>query len=134
MPPTIHPLEQTLSVVGPVVGAIVFLTLFFKAIAWIGQRSEGEGTPNKFRGVVGKDVRVTVHLGNRDAFENVLLVGFIDTSTGKAAIPYQWGTMVILECLDRRRFLIPAKQVRMIEVPRPPNNAHPQASAAPNLP
>lgn len=112
-----HPFVQTISVIGPIVLAIVFLTLFFKLSARVERKSTGEGNPYKFRGVVDKNTRVTVHLNNQNSFENVLLVGFINSGTGKVAMPYEWQNLVILEEPDGRRFLIPAKQLKMIEVP-----------------
>jgi hypothetical protein len=112
-----HPFEQTISVIGPIVGAIIVLTLFFRSLTWFDRRSAGEGAPNRFRGVVGRNTRVTVHLNNGNTFEDVLLVGFVDGHSGKVAIPFEWRTLVILEQTDGRRFLIPARQLRMIEVP-----------------
>jgi len=112
-----HPFEQTISVVGPVVLAIVFLTLFFKIAARVERKSTGEGNPYKFRGMVDKNTRVKVHLNNQKSFDDVLLIGFINPGTGKIAMPYEWQNLVILEEPNGRRFLIPAKQLRMIEVP-----------------
>jgi hypothetical protein len=112
-----HPFEQTISVVGPIVGAVIVLTLFFRSLSWFDRRSSGEGSPHRFRGVVGKETRVIVHLNNGNTFEDVLLVGFISGESVKVAIPFEWRSLVILEQIDGRRFLVPAKQLRMIEVP-----------------
>lgn len=110
----IHPFEQTISVVGPIVGAIILLVLFAKLLSWIGSKS-----PKRFRfkGVLDEARECTVHLANGTSLEHVRLLGFIDSSSEKGAFPYELHNLLILEHSDRRRTLIPAKSVRMIEVP-----------------
>jgi len=115
-----HPFEQTISIVGPLVGAVIALTLFFRLMGRFDRKSSGEGSPNKFRGIVAKNERVTVHLNNGTSFEEVLLVGFISSGSPKVALPFEWHSLFILENTDGRRFLIPAKQLKMIEVPPKP--------------
>ncbi len=116
-----HPFEQTISVVIPIalaiVGAVIILNLYFRLAAWFGGSSSGEGRPTRFRGVVDKKTRVTVHLANGISYENVLLVGFVQSGTPKAAIPLEWRSLVILEDPEGRRFLFPAKLLKLIEVP-----------------
>lgn len=111
----IHPLEQMLSVVGPIVGAIVFLTLFFKLIGWLSARSAVKRLP--FKGVLDELTVATVHLVGGATIENVRVIGFTDPSSAKDMLPYELRGMVILEHADGRRMLIQAKTVRMIEVP-----------------
>jgi hypothetical protein len=110
-----HPFEQTISVVGPVVGAIVFLTLFFKLVGWMSRKS---ASPNriKFKGVLDDHTMCTVHVAGGMAFENVRLIGFTDSSSAKGPFPYELHGMVILEHADGRRTMIQAKNIRMIEV------------------
>jgi hypothetical protein len=104
------------SVVGPVVGGIVFLTLFFKLVGWIARKSTKGATRVALKGLLDDRTLCTVHVGNGKTFENVRLVGFIDASSGKGAIPYQLNGMAVLEHADGRRTLIQAKHIRMIEV------------------
>ena len=112
----IHPLEQMLSLVGPIVGAIVFLTLFFKLIGWFDARSAVKRLP--FKGVLDELTVATVHLVGGATIENVRVIGFTtDPSGAKDMLPYELRGMVILEHADGRRTLIQAKTVRMIEVP-----------------
>lgn len=110
----IHPFEQTISVVGPLVVAIIVLVLFAKLLSWIGSKS-----PKRFRfkGVLDEARECTVHLGNGTSLEHVRLVGFIDSASEKGGFPYELHNLLILEHADGRRTLIPAKSVRMIEVP-----------------
>src|SRR5688572_28688249 len=109
-----HPLEHTISVVGPVVGGIVFLTLFFKLVGWMSSKS----APNriKFKGVLDDHTLCTVHAAGGTTFENVRLIGFTDSASAKGPVPYELHGMVILEHSDGRRTMIQAKNIRMIEV------------------
>jgi hypothetical protein len=117
--PTMHPLEATLSVVGPIVGAIIVLTLFFKLMArWSGD-SKAKTRRFGFEGILDSHTKVTVHLVNGGAHENVRFVGFTDSQSTKGVFPHELRAMVILEEESGRRVLIPAKSIRMIEVPPP---------------
>lgn len=109
-----HPFEQTISVVGPIVGAIIVLVLFAKLMSWLGSKG-----PKRlaFKGILDEDTPATVHLTNGSTFENVRLVGFTDASHQKGAFPYELHNLLILQHPDGKRTLIPAKNVRMIEVP-----------------
>ena len=114
----IHPFEATISVVGPIVGGIVFLTFFFKTLAWISEKSKANGKPVPLGGILNPDNTITVHLNNGNTYENVRFVGQTDGYAGKgAAFPYELNQMVILEFHDGRRVLIHAKSIRMIEIP-----------------
>jgi len=109
-----HPFEQTISVVGPVVGGIVFLTLFFKLVGWMSSKS----APNRieFKGVLDDRTLCTVHVAGGTTFENVRLIGFTDSASEKGPFPYELHGMVILEHSDGKRTMIQAKNIRMIEV------------------
>ncbi len=111
-----HPFEQTISVVGPIVGGIILLSLFFYTMAWLGNWMRGMPSKIGFRGIFDKHTVATVHLANGTAFVNVRLVAF--TSNSGKGLPYELGNMVILEHDDGRRTLVPAKSIRMIDIPR----------------
>ena len=112
----IHPFIQTISVVGPIVGGIVFLTLFFKLMGWIDRKFSRKPNRISFKGVLNERTLSTVHLGTGVTFENVKIIGFTDAPSGKGMFPHELRGMVILEHLDGRRTLIQAKNIRMIEV------------------
>jgi len=109
-----HPFEQTISVVGPVVGGIVFLTLFFKVVGWVSAKSSPKRI--KFKGVLDDYTLCTVHAAGGTTFENVRMIGFTDSAPAKGPFPYELRGMVILEHSDGKRTMIQAKNIRMIEV------------------
>lgn len=111
-----HPFVATASVVAPVVGGIMVLTLFFK----IANRMSSGPAAVKGIGIedtLDKTTRVTVYLTNDRTFENVKLIGFTDTSRTKGAFPFELDRMAILEQLDGKRWVISSKLIRMIEIP-----------------
>lgn len=113
-----HPFVETISVLGAVVIAVVsgiiVLTLFFKALSWTGGRKP-EGL--SVRGVLGKATLVTVHMAGGESFERVHFIGFTASQGMKAHLPWGLGGMVILEDEQRKRYLVRAKNIRMIVVP-----------------
>jgi hypothetical protein len=113
-----HPFVETVSYVGAVavvfVGMIVVLTLFFRGLSWIaGKKPEALSV----RGVIGKTTLVTVHMGGSESFERVRFIGFTTSQSMKAHLPYGLDGMVILEDEQRQRFLVRAKNIKMIVVP-----------------
>jgi hypothetical protein len=109
--------EQTLGVVAPIVGAIMVLTVFFKVVGWLSSRSTARPTRIAFKGVLDARTRATVHLSTGTTYENVRILGFLDSGSEKGVFPFELHGMVILEPPDGRRILVPAKLIRMIEVP-----------------
>jgi hypothetical protein len=115
-----HPFEQTVSVVGPIVGAIVVLTLFFRLLGWISHRSASGTTRFVVKGVFDGNTATTVHLSSGNAIENVRILGFTNPPSAKAPLPFELSRMVILQHADGRRALVQAKMIRKIEVPPSP--------------
>ncbi|HAI14570.1 MAG TPA: hypothetical protein DCM28_22885 [Phycisphaerales bacterium] len=113
-----HPFEQTISIVGPIVVSIIVLTLFFKFMSWIVSQSKGKETPRNITltGILDKNTSATIHVGSSQCFENVRIIGFTDSASFKDAFPHSMHGMLILEHQDGRRILIQAKNVRMIEL------------------
>jgi hypothetical protein len=109
-----HPFEGTISVVGPIVGAIMVLTIFFRILARFDRPSI---SPVGWKGLLDKDTPATIHLSSGTTLENVRLRGFTDSGASKAAFPFELHNMAILEQADGRRLLIPARLIRMIEIP-----------------
>ena len=97
-----------------VVGVIT-LTLFFRLLAWF---SRTGSSPNTIavRGILKPDTWATVHMRNADTFELVRFRGFTNTGDLKSQLPYELNGMVILEDADGCRFLVRAKDIRMIVV------------------
>jgi hypothetical protein len=108
---------QTLGVVAPIVGAIMVLTVFFKVVGWMSGRFPASTTRIAFKGVLDARTRATVHLSNGTTLENVRFIGFTEAGSAKHPFPFELQGMVILEHPDGRRTMVPAKLIRMIEVP-----------------
>jgi hypothetical protein len=111
----LHPLESTISVVGPVVGAIVILTLFFRLMNAIDQRRSGVKSITTSK-ALGGIANARVHSGSGKTYENVRIVGMTDSSSGKG-MWWGLGSMLILEHEDGSQTLIQSKLVRVIEIP-----------------
>jgi hypothetical protein len=112
-----HPFEQAVSVIGPIVAGIIVLTLFFKLVAWLSRHLGGGPRPIAFKGILDEETPVTIHLSNGSSFENVRLVGVTESKAMKAPVAYELSGLVILEHADGRRTLIQPKLIRMIEIP-----------------
>ena len=111
-----HPFEAALSVVGVIVGGIIVLTIFFKAVGrWSNKPSDVAGV--RIENTLDVTTRVTVYLTNDRTFEDVRLVGFTNTRSAKGAFPFELDRMAILEQSDGRRWVISSKLIRMIEIP-----------------
>ena len=104
-----HPLEATLSVVGPIVGAIIVLTLFFKLMAIWNGASKAKTRRFGFEGILDSKTRVNVHLVNGGTHENVRFAGFTDAEHTQGVFPLELRAMVILEEDSGRRVLIRSK-------------------------
>lgn len=112
-----HTLEQTIGVVGPVVGAIIVLTLFFNFLGWVGLRTASGTTRIAVRGVFDGNTSTTIHLSNGETLEDIRILGFTKPPSVKAGFPYELSGMVILQHPDGRHTIIRAKMIRKIEVP-----------------
>lgn len=115
-----HPFLETISVAGgvaaPLVLAIMVLTLFYRAL---GRLSRG-ATPNTMavHGVLKKNTIATVHVSGHKPFDSVRFIGFTQNSPGtKTHLPWELGGMVILEASDMTRFIVRARDIKMIVVP-----------------
>jgi hypothetical protein len=115
-----HPFEQTVSIVGPIAGAIAVLALFFHFLGWATRRTTSRAARFVVKGVFGGDTRVTVHLTSGNALENVRILGVTEPLSEKEAFPYEFRQMVILERPDGQRTLVRAKMILRIEVPPQP--------------
>ncbi len=118
---------NTMGVVGAFVLGVMALTLYFKALGWLGGRvgCKDEGPLGvRVRGVLDVKTRVKVHMANGTVFEEVRLMGHLASrNVGKGGdfVPYGLGSLFILEHPDGRRTLIREKDVKMIEVPAQPS-------------
>ncbi len=115
-----HTFQETAGAFGGaalvIVAFVVFLTLFFKTVSWVSSKG---AKPEIFavRGVIGKGVFVTVNMVGGQSFDRVRLVGFTSSQSIKAHLPYELNGMVILEDEGRERYLVRAKDIKMIVVP-----------------
>ncbi len=120
-----HPFVETISIAGgiaaAIVCAIVLVTLFYRGLSWI----TGGRKPDTFavRGVLKKDTLATVYVAGRKPFERVRFIGFTNSQTMKTNLPWELNGMVIFEDEAKTRFLVRAKDIKMIVVP--PNGDHP---------
>lgn len=109
--------EQTIGVVGPIVGAIIVLTLFFKLLGWVGRGSASGTTRIAVKGIFDGNTSTTIHLSNGDTLEDIRILGFTKPPSIKEGFPHELSGMVILQHPDGRHTIIQAKMIRRIEVP-----------------
>lgn len=91
------------------------LTLFYRGLSWItgGEKPEMIAV----RGVLKKDTLATVHVSGHEPFNKVRLIGFTNSQGASGKLPWELNGMVILEDETNTRFLIRAKDIRMIIIP-----------------
>ena len=114
-----HPFIETVSVAGgiaaAIVGAVILLTLFYRGLAWI-----TTGTKPKSLEVVGvlkKNTLANVHVAGHKPFERVRFLGYTNSQSMKTHLPWELDGMVILEDESHARFLVRAKDIKMIVIP-----------------
>ncbi len=114
-----HPFVETISVAGGVaaaiVAAIVVLTVFYKGLAWVTGVAKTDALA--VRGVLKKNTLATVHVAGHEPFERVRFIGFTNSQTMKTHLPFDLNGMVILEDEEQTRYLVRAKDIKMIVVP-----------------
>jgi hypothetical protein len=114
-----HPFIETISIAGgigaAIVAAVILLTLFYRGMSWItgGQKPDTISV----RGVLKKDTLATVHVAGHKPFERVRFIGFTNSQAMKTHLPWELNGMVILEDETKTRFLVRAKDIKMIIVP-----------------
>ena len=98
-----------------VVLGIMALAIFFTVM---GRINSGGAKPETMavRGILKKDTWATVHMSGAETFERVRFIGFTNTESIKTNLPYELNGMVILEDEHGTRFLVRAKNIRMIVV------------------
>jgi hypothetical protein len=115
-----HTFQETAGAVGGaalvIVATIIFMTLFFKAVSWL-SREGAKPETLAVRGVIGKNVLVTVNTVGGQSFDRVRFVGFTRSEDIKAHMPYELNGMVILEDEERQRYMVRARDIKMIIVP-----------------
>ncbi|MFI4855174.1 MAG: hypothetical protein ACIAQF_09410 [Phycisphaerales bacterium JB065] len=102
-----------------IVGAIMALAIFFKAMRWLEYAlNKGKG-PAKFslKGVLDRTTFVTVHVSGGEKYEDVRILGYTDSSAEKGIVPWELTGMVVLEHRDGGKTVISAKRIRSIEIP-----------------
>jgi len=123
MIPPIAPLmslfTETLAAFGAaaivLVSVIVFLTLFYRALAWISSlRSKPEAI--SVRGILSKSTLTNVHLAGGKTFARVRFLGFTHSAAVKNHLPYELHGMIILEDEKGIRTMVRAVDIRMIAV------------------
>ncbi len=94
---------------------IMALAVFFTALNWV-SRLGAKPETMAVRGVLKKDTWATVHMTGSETFERVRFIGFTNTESIKTHLPYDLNGMVVLEDVEKRRFLVRAKAIRMIVI------------------
>ena len=128
-----HPFVETISIAGgigaAIVAAVILLTLFYRGLSWI----SGGAKPDTIavRGVLKKNTLATVHVAGHKPFERVRFLGFTNSETMKTHLPWELNGMVILEDESINRFLIRAKDIKMIVIP-PDGTLAPQKALQPD--
>jgi hypothetical protein len=128
-----HPFIETISIAGgigaAIVAAVILLTLFYRGLSWI----TGGEKPDTIavRGVLKKNTLAIVHVAGHTPFERVRFIGFTNSQTMKTHLPWELNGMVILEDETKTRFLVRAKDIKMIIVP-PDGKGDSQVGTEPN--
>ena len=128
-----HPFVETISIAGgigaAIVAAVILLTLFYRGLSWI----SGGAKPDTIavQGVLKKNTLATVHVAGHKPFERVRFLGFTNSETMKTHLPWELNGMVILEDESINRFLIRAKDIKMIVIP-PDGTLAPQKALQPD--
>lgn len=113
-----NPFLETLSIAGGIgaviVATVMLLTLFYRGLSWLtaGEKPESVAV----RGVLKKNTMTTVHVAGHKPFERVRFIGFTNSQSVKTHLPWELNGMVILEDESRTRFLVRAKEIKMIVV------------------
>lgn len=114
-----HPFVETISVAGGVAAAFVFsimaLALFFHVLAWMtgkGQRPDSLA----IRGILKKETMATVEMEDGKKFERVRFLGYTNAQSIKNALPFELNGLVILDDEPGNRYLVRAKDIRMITI------------------
>ncbi len=114
-----HPFVETISIAGTLgavlVAVIVVLTLFFRGLSRF-SNPDTKLVTLAVRGILKPNTVVSVHLVGREVFERVRFIGFTRSGTGKTHLPFELNNLVILEDDQKQRYLVKAKNIRMIVV------------------
>ena len=120
-----HPFIETVSVAGgiaaAIVGAVIILTLFYRGLTWLTKGAKPD--PLEVAGVLKKNTLANVHVAGHKPFERVRFLGYTNSESMKTHLPWELNGMVILEDESQARFLVRAKDIKMIEIPSEGENA-----------
>jgi hypothetical protein len=107
--------ESAMGIIGAFCIGIAALTIFFKVIGYFQQRM-GEPAVVKMKGFLRDARAVDVHTSGGKVLRTLTFVGFTDSASFKGGqIPYQLSNMIVFETKDRRRILLRADSIKMIE-------------------
>lgn len=98
-----------------IVLGIIALAIFFTVLGRINRAGPNSETI-AVRGILTRDTWAKVYMSGSEDFEKVRFIGFTNTESIKTHLPYELNGMVILEDEEGRRFLVRAKNIRMIVV------------------
>ncbi len=114
-----HPFIETVSVAGgiaaAIVGAVIILTLFYRGLTWLTKGAKPD--PLEVAGILKKNTLANVHVAGHKPFERVRFLGYTNSESMKTHLPWELNGMVILEDESQARFLVRAKDIKMIEIP-----------------
>ena len=105
---------QVFGFVAAVCVGVIILTLFFTAIGWFKRATRGFDIV-KMKGFIKDGKLINVHLTSGQSLLGVRFIGFTDQASGRAAIPHQLSSMVVLETAKKARVYVRANSVRMFE-------------------
>jgi hypothetical protein len=115
----LHPFIETVSVAGgiaaAIVGAVIILTLFYRGLTWLTKGAKPD--PLEVAGILKKNTLANVHVAGHKPFERVRFLGYTNSQSMKTHLPWELDGMVILEDESQARFLVRAKDIKMIVIP-----------------
>jgi len=92
----------------------MILALFFTALGML-KRKISSSPILKVKGFLNESKKVNLHLNRGQSFKDVYFIGVVDQHQAKENLPYQFVGMIIIEDLEKKRTMIRAETIRMIE-------------------
>jgi hypothetical protein len=105
---------ETLGIIVAICIGIMILAVFFTTLSMI-KRKFSKSPILKVEGFLNESKKVNLHLNRGHILKEVYFVGVVDHDQAKDNLPYQFVGMVVIEDSEKKRSMIKAETIRMIE-------------------
>ena len=106
--------RETFGFIGAICAGIIILALFFTVLSFFKGNIRGFKIL-KVKDFIREGQLVNVHLTGGKSVLGVRFIGFTHSEPGKGGMPYQLGSLVVLETAEGARVFLKPDTVRMIE-------------------